>query len=93
MTDGSSRSGRESRARLPAGARKPVEEAPTAVVPEDAADASQRRGATVIQTKTERTMRYMGPLPPPRMLLEFEESIPGTGRAIVEEFQAHSKHG
>jgi hypothetical protein len=35
---------------------------------------------------------HSGPLPPPAMLREYSEAIPGLGNTIVEEFRAETSH-
>ena len=36
--------------------------------------------------------QWRGPLPPPAILKQFEEVVPGSGLKVVEEFQAEAGH-
>lgn len=35
---------------------------------------------------------YFGPLPPPELMAAFEKALPGTGNALIDDFQKNSQH-
>ena len=38
------------------------------------------------------SLQYEGPLPPPRILLEYDQAIPGAGERILRESERQSEH-
>ena len=52
------------------------------------ADNNGQQKGTLVSVKT----AWQGPLPSPKTLEEFEEIVPGSAKAIIDEWQAETNH-
>lgn len=53
---------------------------------------SRRRGDNIVHREVSLSRHYQGPLPPPEMMLRYEEIAPGAARIILEMAQSQSNH-